>query len=294
LTYRITQSFKPNEPTKKRFTYKSSLFNDENTGNVFLSKKRGSGGKWVKLGKSTESNRANGYIKLVKLPDVPFNTNTLDCMYISNLLGLTKDFSQTNVEYNYFASPFKEKYINFLIYGDKNFNKDLNFGINPMDYYETLLHDQEKCLKRGDLVQFNQGTMLIAELEKSLEDLPIIESKIIDQIKKKKPSKRRFYRCKIDGCSFSCKTSQGLGGHTSKVHPNTSQKYLNKQMIRDARAGRRLQMFEVKKCYLKEKGFNYDELTGNTEGRYRLNELIRSCEYKKFKKRYLSKSKTKV
>jgi len=55
------------------------------------------------------------------------------------------------------------------------------------------------------------------------------------------------FKCKYPGCCETFKKLQGLGGHTSKAHPNFSQNYARKILIRNEREDVRIRNKEIKK-----------------------------------------------
>lgn len=58
------------------------------------------------------------------------------------------------------------------------------------------------------------------------------------------------FKCKYPGCNQTFKKLQGLGGHTSKSHPNTSSNYANKVQIRKDREDVRLRNQHIKEILI--------------------------------------------
>jgi hypothetical protein len=100
----------------------------------------------------------------------------------------------------------------------------------------------------------------------------------------------KSYKCQIEGCLFTTKTSQGLGGHMSKVHPKKSKKYTATLRTREEREYKRQKMYEIKKCYFQEQGLDFEELSKTFEGKQEIQMFLRSKDFSYFKRQVQRKS----
>ena len=66
------------------------------------------------------------------------------------------------------------------------------------------------------------------------------------------------YDCKLCGRPFT--TGQGLGGHMSRMHPNTSEQYKIKMNTRKVRSKQRELLVIAKRELLSQHGYDYDDL----------------------------------
>lgn len=84
-------------------------------------------------------------------------------------------------------------------------------------------------------------------------------------------------------CESVFRTGQALGGHMSRRHSGKSEKYNHKKDVRKQREIDRMRLYAAKKKYLKELGYNYDDMSQTSEGKVKAKTLMNRCKLKKIK-----------
>ena len=118
----------------------------------------------------------------------------------------------------------------------------------------------EKLIKSCNLIT-NTLTDYKKIGKKYKNTIQIIKTKNLLEIKKNNHYK--VYICEICNKSFS--NGQGLGGHMSRNHPNQSEKYKEKLLIRKKRINDRKRLFNIKKILFDKYNLNYEFLVNNHE-----------------------------
>jgi hypothetical protein len=80
------------------------------------------------------------------------------------------------------------------------------------------------------------------------------------------------HQCKICLCFFS--TSQGLGGHMSRQHPQQSEKFNISKKKREARSSRRDILEKAKRNLLKNLCMDYDEILKEKFGKKEMRRIL--------------------
>ena len=115
-----------------------------------------------------------------------------------------------------------------------------------------------------------------------------INNMIIDNNENKNYSTyKKLFLEKTGGKTFECEICkqkfnnyQSLGGHTSKIHPDQSEKYKEKMTVRKNREDQRKLLDVVKKKLLEKYNINYD-LTKNRDEKVKIKKFIRE-HYKEY------------
>ena len=76
-------------------------------------------------------------------------------------------------------------------------------------------------------------------------------------------------------CDKSFKNGQGLGGHMSRKHPNQSDKYKRKKLIRERRNKNREITYNSRRRLLERLNQDYDSLINSSDGRKLIKTLVR-------------------
>ncbi len=131
-------------------------------------------------------------------------------------------------------------------------------------------------------------------IEKEISQKPIllinIQPKPIRKNKKKhdeQQTKGKVYECEFCSCKFNC--HRALGGHTSKMHPQQSEKFIKKKQTREERKNIRQLNEEMKRKYIQHViKLNYDDLMQTAEGKQEIMNVLKAkaIEFRLFKKNY--------
>lgn len=208
-----------------------------------------------------------------------------------------KPFKEDDEYCSFVNKDLKNEFYDYMIYGRPN-EKKLSFGENPLIIYQNIyewfnsevrklqslcvIPDEEKAEKLtlcGNLIaEMN-------EISASIKNLPIFmfpdkKDKLKRQAKKVKRTDGKTFTC--DVCNEEFESGQGLGGHMSRKHPNSSTKFIKKKETRDNRKDQRNVLYDAKKKLLEKYSLDYDELKKTMEGRHRIKEAVNShkTEYK--------------
>ena len=74
---------------------------------------------------------------------------------------------------------------------------------------------------------------------------------------------KKIFKCEF--CDFNSNSGQALGGHMSRKHPNKSNNYSLKKMIRNQRETNRHIIHKARKELLSKYNYDYDELIHDKE-----------------------------
>jgi hypothetical protein len=93
-----------------------------------------------------------------------------------------------------------------------------------------------------------------------------LTSNVVIQVKKIKVKNRKGFQCDYCECEFS--NGQALGGHMSRTHPNQSQKYNKKKIIRQEREIKRDAIYQARRELFANHNLDYEELAKSKENKH--------------------------
>jgi hypothetical protein len=198
----------------------------------------------------------------------------------------------------------KKEYIHYLTYGKSN-EQNITFGDNPLTIYQNLAEwfNRETQNNNQNPKDFNQKETIelcekiifeMNDISRCISTLPIFmypavnkpkNFNKVNRCKKQKnfDDKGPVFSCEVCGQKFN--SGQGLGGHMSRKHPKTSEKFKKKKEIRKKREEHRNILYEAKKKLLSEFNFNYEELRKTSEGKKKIKDIVKKNRdiFKKFR-----------
>lgn len=137
----------------------------------------------------------------------------------------------------------------------------------PSLFYKKILKDFKdslKNLKKAFSQKAMRKTLILDAVEKlqdvnyCVELLLYCEKIYNSTLKETNKTENEIFECKI--CHKILSTGQGLGGHMSRSHPNSSEMYIEKINRRKSRSHLRNLVYSAKREILKLHNYNYDEL----------------------------------
>jgi hypothetical protein len=230
-----------------------------------------------------------------------------------------KESEKSNNNSLYVNKELKNEFFSYINYGKPN-EKKITFGDNPLTIYQNYtellnkkiveLNSKPNQLKQEDYSKlaelYKEFIPRMNELSASTANLPIfifpdkaklslslsLKQKQYNNVKKRKQSINNnnnnnnidSFTCEVCGEEFD--TGQGLGGHMSRKHPNSSLKFKKKKETRDKRKEQRDKLYEAKRRLLETKDLEYNELIKTQEGRRMVKETVarNKSEYKQILK----------
>lgn len=195
---------------------------------------------------------------------------------------------------NFVNDELKKEYTHYLTYGKSN-EHNISFGDSPLTIYQNLAEwfNREIQKNNKNTKNFNpKDSLMLCEkiifemndISRCISSLPIFMFPATKSAKSKKvikfKNRKRFdesgpvFACEV--CNQRFNSGQGLGGHMSRKHPKTSEKFIRKKEIRNKRAEHRNTLHEAKKKLLASFNFNYEELRSTQEGKKKIKEVVKS------------------
>ena len=211
-------------------------------------------------------------------------------------LGIFSKIHESNIKNNSFL--FEVEQYKF----EKK--KNLSFGEEPMNIYNKIMMNQNMSQNRKEKEIQNLNNCSEQCFEFVCKEQNIIkdpktflnkkEEKLKIQEKIKKDSKKNekgLFQCEI--CSLTFDNPQGLGGHMSGVHRDSSLKYKKKKETRNKRIEIRKILYESKKILCFNHKVNYDEIILTKDGKRKIKNLISQNrgEFKKIKSNLQQRNK---
>lgn len=148
-------------------------------------------------------------------------------------------------------------------------NKAKNNSRNNNENNEAI-NSQNLANKIKEIV-FNMN-----KINTKINSLPVFkcpEKTKLKQKKKIKSENAKLFKCEI--CCSTFENGQGLGGHMSRTHPNSSLKFNKKKETRDHRQNKRGILYEAKAILLKKYNLNYNELSKTIEGKQIIRKTVK-------------------
>jgi hypothetical protein len=133
-----------------------------------------------------------------------------------------------------------------------------------LDELKTLLETIQETYSITSSIEkdmINKAAVYIEQINKISDKL----KKSIRKEPKSKKVKSKGFQC--DYCESQFSTGQALGGHMSRTHPNQSQKYNKKKMIRQERETKRDLIYQARKQLFANHKLDYEELTKSKENK---------------------------
>jgi hypothetical protein len=191
-----------------------------------------------------------------------------------------------------------------MVEGKSNERK-LNFGDSPFIIYQNLaafLNNEIKKLnssetKPGDpglatafakkTKNVNEIIQAMNKIDQSISGLPVFKCPEKTKIKTKKLNKSengKVFACEL--CDATFENGQGLGGHMSRTHPNSSVKFNKKKETREFREKKRNILYDAKAMLLSKYNLNYNDLSKTAEGKQIIRKTVKEnkSEYMNLRK----------
>ena len=167
-------------------------------------------------------------------------------------------------------------YLNQFFLCEKVFNK-----IHALSFHHDLM---PKFKKPNDMNDLNLNEKI--KLKFSTKKIELIENKlikgltIVKKVKNTKFEKKKNFRCEV--CKDFFYNGQALGGHMSRTHPRTSEKYNKKKQIRNNRTVFRTALKDAKTELLLRYNLSYKKLMVNKESKNKIKSMLElnKLEYK--------------
>lgn len=180
-----------------------------------------------------------------------------------------------------------------MIEGKSN-EKKLSFGDSPFLIYQNLAEFLNSEITKINAEQSNNNTNENVEtitdvakkineivekmnsIDLSISNLPVFKCPEKTKMKAKRTIKLengKVFTCEL--CNANFENGQGLGGHMSRTHPNSSAKFNKKKETREFRESKRNVLYEAKAKLLAKCGLDYNELCKTTEGKQTIRRIVK-------------------
>ncbi len=218
----------------------------------------------------------------LKTLNIPFSILKANNLYFyEGSLNAFEIIRKFYFEIKQYLKEIEENFINKKnkIYNEKNILK-LELLIRNCNMFTSFI--LQKFKNRINIYKklFNEEKKEEEKKSKLKERKKIITNKKRKKLKKIINKEINIFKCEF--CKKIFGKGQALGGHLSQSHPQKSEKYKIKIMIRNKRKDRRDLIAKCRKSLIEKYGYNYDELIKDPKKKIIIRKIIKehNLEYK--------------